>query len=87
MSTTTVPVVAESEQPEPEAPTYGALLPADRCDWCTAQAFVRVVHPSAEAWHGLMNQDLLFCGHHWTRAQKTGKLDGWEVHDERDKIN
>jgi hypothetical protein len=34
---------------------FEALTPADRCDICGAQAFIRVV---------LATGDLVFCGHH-----------------------
>lgn len=87
MSTALVPVRQEDKVDEVETSTYGMLLPSDRCDQCGAQAFVRVVHPSMEAWHGVLNRDLLFCGHHYEAATKTGKLDDWSVLDERAKIN
>ena len=84
-------LTASAEQEETvvveEVSTYGMLLQADRCDQCGAQAFVRVVHPSITAWHGVLNQDLLFCGHHYTEAVKSGKIDEWLVIDERTKIN
>ena len=39
-----------------------ALLPADRCDTCNAQAFVRVVMTGS-------GFELLFCGHHFAEAE------------------
>jgi len=51
---------------------------SDRCDRCSAQAFVRAVFPSGE---------LLFCGHHYTRWQETIETDALSVSDERHKIN
>ena len=83
----TAPAQTEENVEAPKPKTYGILLQADRCDGCGAQAFVRVVHPSLEAWHGVLNRDLLFCGHHYNKAMLTGKLDEWSVLDERAKIN
>lgn len=87
MSTRLVPVTQEEKHEEIVDPVYGMLLPADRCDWCGAQAYVRVIHPTAESWVRFLNQDLLFCGHHFDRALKTGKLDDWSVLDERAKLS
>jgi hypothetical protein len=79
--------VETSEIPEIAA-TYGMLMATDRCDWplCPSQAYVRAIHPTEEAWHGILNQDLLFCAHHFNRALKTGSLDEWSVIDERAKL-
>ena len=41
--------------------TAPALSATDRCDRCSAQAYVRVVLPGGA--------DLLFCGHHWSRNE------------------
>ena len=51
------------------------LTALDRCDSCGAQAYVR-------AWfaHG----ELLFCGHHWRKAEGTAAP--LEVQDEREKL-
>jgi Zn ribbon nucleic-acid-binding protein len=45
----------------------------DRCDRCSAQAYVRVVLPSG---------DLLFCGHHWSRHEEVLRPKAVEVYDE-----
>jgi hypothetical protein len=68
-----------------EAKTYGDIRQADRCDWCGAQAFVRVVHPTELAHDGIFNKDLLFCGHHFKRVEDD--FADWTVYDERAKIN
>lgn len=54
------------------------LTLSDRCDECGAQAFVRVFLPSG---------DLLFCGHHFAEKEPTFVARGYEIQDERDRIN
>jgi hypothetical protein len=75
----------DSIAPVEEMITYGALRLADRCDWCQAQAFVRVVHPTDLSHNGTHNKDLLFCGHHFNRLELA--FVEWTIHDERAKIN
>lgn len=72
----TLTLVGEGEASTPVVPrTPVALTVADRCDSCGAQAYVR-------AWfaHG----ELLFCGHHWRKAEGTAAP--LEVQDEREKL-
>ncbi len=57
------------------------LTRADRCDRCSAQAFVRAVLPSAD---GL---ELLFCGHHFRDHELKLIAAGAVVHDQRHRID
>lgn len=55
-----------------------SLSPADRCDGCGAQAYVRVT---------LVNGgELLFCGHHWGRHAEALKPRVAAVIDETDRL-
>jgi len=75
--TTDTPPVPRTTYQEAEyitqtlAPTK--LTAHDRCDRCSAQAYVRVVLPSG---------DLLFCGHHWSRHEEVLRPKAVEVYDE-----
>lgn len=60
----------------------------DRCDKCSAQAFVRVGKPvqplpgATEVW------DLLFCGHHFQENEPALLAQGFTIaEDERESIN
>lgn len=55
------------------------LRPADRCDRCGAQAFVKVDIASGG--------DLLFCGHHYARYELALLAYASHVTDERELIN
>lgn len=60
------------------------LTAADRCDRCSAQAFVAALIDSSHPSH------LLFCGHHWAKVdaqlQAKGITPRWVI-DKRDRIN
>ena len=56
-----------------------SLLPADRCDRCGAQAFVKVEMSAGG--------DLLFCGHHYARHELALLAYAARVIDEREFIN
>lgn len=58
--------------------TVPALTAMDRCDQCSAQAFVRAV---------FLNGELLFCGHHWREHQAVAAGKAIAVHDFTDTIN
>ena len=63
--------VDESQEPEPW------LLDArDRCDACTAQAYVRVYLES-----GVLD----FCGHHYNKFGN--RINAVEIKDEREKLD
>ena len=63
--------VDETTEPEPY------LLDArDRCDACTAQAYVRVYLES-----GVLD----FCGHHYNKFGN--RITAVEIRDEREKLN
>jgi hypothetical protein len=49
----------------------------DRCDRCTAQAYVRATGVSGE---------LYFCGHHYTAFNSTLSKWAFEIIDEREKL-
>ena len=51
---------------------------ADRCDRCQAQAFVLV---------NFMEGELYFCGHHFNDHELMLREKGYEIIDERYKIN
>jgi len=51
---------------------------ADRCDRCNAQAFVLV---------NFMEGELFFCGHHFAKHELMLREKGYEIIDERYKIN
>jgi hypothetical protein len=54
------------------------LKVADRCDRCNAQAFVLV---------NFMEGELYFCGHHFSKHELMLREKGYEIIDERYKIN
>lgn len=53
---------------------------SDRCDRCSAQAFVQVTSRTT-------GYDLLFCGHHYVENAEPLVMGGWVVDDQRDQIN
>lgn len=59
--------------------TAPALSTSDRCDRCSAQAYVRVVLPGGA--------DLLFCGHHWSRHEEGLRDQAVEVVDETHRLS
>ena len=59
--------------------TARTLLPADRCDRCGAQAFVKVEMASGG--------DLLFCDHDYRRHELVLLAYAARVIDEREHIN
>jgi hypothetical protein len=55
------------------------LRATDTCDRCGAQAYVRVILPSAG--------ELLFCAHHSRQhAGALAKVEGVEIYDETDRL-
>ncbi len=58
--------------------TAPALSATDRCDRCSAQAYVRVVLPGGV--------DLLFCGHHWNRHEPVLRPQAIEIVDETHRL-
>lgn len=56
-----------------------ALSATDRCDRCSAQAYVRVVLPGGT--------DLLFCGHHWNRHENVLRPQAVEIFDELHRLS
>lgn len=58
------------------------LVLADRCDRCgeSSQAFVRAYKTSPY-------REILFCGHHASRHEPELIANGWQIQDERSKIN
>ena len=54
------------------------LKVADRCDRCAAQAFIIV---------NFMEGELYFCGHHFSDHEFMLREKGYEIIDERYKIN
>lgn len=67
---------------EQQAVVYPPLRVADRCDSCPAQAFVRV-HKEIDG----TSKDLLLCGHDFAKHEPALAMDGWNVQDERHRIN
>jgi len=53
------------------------LTATDRCDYCGAQAYVRVTGVTGS---------LDFCGHHYNRHQEKLTSFAFETIDERDKL-
>jgi hypothetical protein len=54
------------------------LTATDRCDRCSAQAYVRATLPTGA--------DLLFCGHHANAHRASLLVAGAALHDETDKL-
>jgi hypothetical protein len=54
------------------------LTALDRCDRCSAQAYVKAVGVSGE---------LYFCGHHFAGMEDSLSKWAFEIIDERDKLN
>ena len=55
-----------------------ALLATDRCDRCSAQAYVRVTLAAGG--------DLLFCGHHFREHETRLRPLALRIHDETDRL-
>lgn len=51
---------------------------SDRCDSCSAQAFVLVK---------LISGELMFCAHHFSKHEKTLRKNSYEIVDEREYID
>lgn len=54
----------------------------DRCCRCGAEALVRV--------HKVIDDkpmDILFCGHHFAKNEPALAANGWDVQDERHRVN
>ncbi len=71
MTTTTPPAIHDT-------PTPTALTASDRCDRCSAQAYVRATLPGGT--------ELLFCGHHGNAHRPSLLVAGASIHDETDKL-
>jgi len=54
------------------------LKMTDRCDQCSAQAYVQVMFDTGE---------LLFCGHHWTEHELIAKGRASRIIDERHRLS
>jgi hypothetical protein len=54
------------------------LTTLDRCDRCSAQAYVKAVGVSGE---------LYFCGHHFAGMEDSLSKWAFEIIDERDRLN
>jgi hypothetical protein len=54
------------------------LTALDRCDRCSAQAYVKAVGVSGE---------LYFCGHHFAGMEESVSKWAFEIIDERDRLN
>jgi len=54
------------------------LTAVDRCDRCSAQAYVRATGVSGE---------LYFCGHHFAGMEESLSKWAFEIIDERDRLN
>jgi hypothetical protein len=54
------------------------LTALDRCDRCSAQAYVKAVGVSGE---------LYFCGHHFAGMEESLSKWAFEIIDERDRLN
>jgi hypothetical protein len=54
------------------------LTAVDRCDRCSAQAYVRATGVSGE---------LYFCGHHFAGMEDSLSKWAFEIIDERDRLN
>lgn len=60
-------------------PVTAELTRQDRCDRCSAQAFVRATLPGDGG-------VLLFCGHHFRAHESALSGAGARVHDERHRL-
>ena len=69
--------LAETASPNTAA---ASLKVADRCDRCSAQAFVQIQNITT-------GHDLLFCGHHFAKHETHFSPEAWIVFDERHRIN
>ena len=56
-----------------------ALTPADRCDGCGAQAYVRVTLVGGG--------QLLFCGHHWNRHADSLRDKASDINDQTHRLS
>ena len=54
------------------------LTAADRCDRCSAQAYIRVIMPNGG--------ELLFCAHHGREYDEALRNVAAEIQDETDKL-
>lgn len=53
------------------------LTALDRCDRCSSQAWVKATG---------VNGELLFCGHHYNKAESSIKEWAFEIIDERERL-
>lgn len=53
------------------------LTAHDRCDRCGSQAYVKATG---------VNGELLFCGHHFAKVEKSIQEWAYEIMDERDRL-
>jgi hypothetical protein len=70
------------QETDSAAPPKFELRIADRCDGCSAQAFM-VARKDIEG----KTMELLFCGHHGREAEPQLIAQGFEVQDETNRIN
>jgi hypothetical protein len=68
-------LVVETTVEETETDTLNAT---DRCDSCSAQAYV---------WVNGISGDLLFCGHHFSKSEEKIRAYAFEIIDERHKLS
>ena len=74
MTTSTPPAIHDT----PPTSTPTPLTAQDRCDRCSAQAYVRATLPAGT--------ELLFCGHHGNAHRPSLLVAGASIHDETDKL-
>lgn len=69
----------EDQQVEKSTTSSWTPTAADRCDWkaCPAQAYVKVLGVSGE---------LMFCNHHYNRAEKNIDTFAYKTEDRRDLL-
>jgi hypothetical protein len=75
MTTTTPPAIHDTP---PTSTDRAPLTAHDRCDRCSAQAYVRATMPGGA--------DLLFCGHHGNAHRPSLLVAGASIHDETDRL-
>lgn len=65
-----------------DSPKVVELRVADRCDACSAQAFM-IAHRKING----VDMELLFCGHHGREAEPALIAQGFSIQDETHRIN
>lgn len=82
MSTATATLTAGDVRAEVD------LLVSDRCDRCTAQAYMLAQPPlDMKRWETPFVVEIMFCGHHGKEHEPVLRKRGWTIYDFTHRLN